>query len=357
MCPGHVSRGTLGQVDTAAQLAYNLRQQGCVSGFGGIAGRLHLIGSRAPAERTSWVMAIPDFQSIMLPLLRLVRDGKEHSLRETIAALATEFGLTEEERGRLLPSGRQAIFDNRVGWARTYLKKAGLVETTRRGYFRITDRGQNVLGQNPPKINTAFLQQFPEFAEFQKPSARRVGEPRVLPVSESRTPEEEMEAAYQTVRQDLAADLLRTIQERSPSFFERLVVDLLVKMGYGGTRKDAGEAIGGSGDDGIDGIIKEDRLGLDIIYIQAKRWDGTVGRPEIQKFAGALQGQSARKGIFITTSTFTNGAREYASRISSKVVLIDGDTLAQLMIDYGVGVAPVASYELKRIDLDYFAED
>jgi restriction system protein len=299
-------------------------------------------------------MAIPDYQSIMLPLLKLAGDRQEHSLREVIEALADEFYLTDEERKELLPSGRQATFDNRVGWARTYLKKAGLLESTKRGYFQITERGLDVLKQNPPEIDNAFLRQFPEFIEFQTPRDKKRIE---QDVSDTQTPEEEIEAAYQGVRQELVTELLQTIGSCSPAFFERLVIDLLVKMGYGGTRKDAGQAVGRSGDGGIDGIIKEDRLGLDIVYIQAKRWDNPVGRPEIQKFAGALQGQRARKGIFITTSAFTQSAQDYVSRIDSKIVLIDGNTLAQLMIDYNIGVATVTSYELKRVDSDYFTEE
>jgi restriction system protein len=299
-------------------------------------------------------MAIPDYQSIMLPLLKLAGDRKEHSLREAIEALADEFKLTDEERKELLPSGRQATFDNRVGWARTYMKKAGLLESMKRGYFEITERGLDVLRQNPREIDNAFLRQFPEFIEFQTPQDKKRIE---QDVGDTQTPEEEIEAAYQGVRQELTTELLQTIKSCSPSFFEHLVVDLLVKMGYGGTRKDAGQAIGGSGDGGIDGIIKEDRLGLDIVYIQAKRWDSPVGRPEIQKFAGALQGQRARKGIFITTSAFTQSAQDYVSRIDSKIVLIDGDTLAQLMIDYNIGVTTVTSYELKRVDTDYFTEE
>ncbi|MBU0704119.1 MAG: restriction endonuclease [Chloroflexi bacterium] len=303
-------------------------------------------------------MAIPDYQSIMLPLVKFIGDGKEYSLREAIEALTDEFELDDEERKLLLPSGQQATFDNRVGWARTYMKKAGLLKTTRRGYFQITERGQNVLKQNPPEINTAYLKQFSEFVEFQRPKPRGVKESEIQEISETQTPEEEIEAAYQTIRQGLVTELLQTIKDHSPAFFERLVIDLLVKMGYGGTRKDAGEAIGRSGDGSIDGIIKEDRLGLDIVYVQAKRWDdATVGRPEIQKFAGALQGQRARKGIFITTSTLSEAAKEYVSRIDTKIVLIDGETLAQLMIDYNIGVAPIASYELKRVDSDYFTEE
>ncbi len=302
-------------------------------------------------------MPIPDYQSIMLPLLRFAGDGQEHSLRETIEALAGEFNLTEEERSELLPSGRQAIFDNRVGWARTYLKKAGMLEITRRGYYQITERSQQILRQNPSEINTAFLRQFPEFVEFQRTTRIRSDEAEDERSNETQTPEEAIETAYQKLRQELATEILQMIKGRPPAFFERLVIDLLVKMGYGGTRKDAGEAIGKSGDGGIDGIIREDRLGLDVVYVQAKRWESVVGRPEVQKFAGALQGQRARKGIFITTSTFSQDALDYVARIDSKMVLIDGDRLTQLMIDYNVGVASVASYELKRIDSDYFTEE
>jgi restriction system protein len=302
-------------------------------------------------------MAIPDFQSIMLPLLAFAGDQKEHSLRQTIEALAEQFRLSHQERTELLPSGRQATFHNRVGWARTYLTKAGLLEATRRGHFRITSRGLEVLGQNPAAINIASLRQFPEFLAFQRTAREEAVEPSGEPPSTTQTPEEQMDAAYQEIREALARDLLQAIKGQSPAFFERIVLDLLVKMGYGGTRKDAGQALGRSGDAGIDGIIKEDRLGLDVVYIQAKRWEGTVGRPDIQRFAGALAGQRARRGIFITTSDFSQAARDYVSHIDTKIVLIDGATLAELMIDHDVGVTTVASYDLKRIDADYFTEE
>lgn len=300
-------------------------------------------------------MAIPDYQSLMLPLLVYASDGLEHSLRDAIEALAVQFHLTADERREVLPSGRQATFDNRVGWSRTYLKKAGLLTSPKRSYFQITQQGREVLAQKPIHINVAFLRQFPEFIEFQLGQNKNADV--IIPeVTELVTPEESIESAYQRARATLAVELLQTIKDCSPDFFERLVVDLLVRMGYGGTRKDAGKAIGKSGDGGIDGIINEDRLGLDVVYIQAKRWDSTsVGRPEIQKFAGALQGQRARKGIFLTTSTFSRDAYDFAARIDSKIVLMDGETIAQLMIDYGVGVNTVASYELKRIDSDYFS--
>lgn len=303
-------------------------------------------------------MAIPDYQSIMLPLLRYAGDQEEHSLRESIEALADEYNLTDEERRELLPSGRQSVFDNRVGWARTYMKKAGLLESTRRGFAKITSRGMEVLSSNPAKINKNFLMEFDEFVEFQN-YRRDIGSDggNQPSISDDQTPEELMETAYERVKDDLADDLLDKVKSCSPTFFERLVIDLLVKMGYGGTRRDAGQAVGRSGDGGIDGIIKEDRLGLDIIYIQAKRWEGTVSRPEIQKFAGALQGQRARKGIFITTSSFSREAQDYASSIETKIILIDGETLTQLMVDFNVGVSLANSYEIKRIDQDYFTEE
>jgi len=298
-------------------------------------------------------MAIPDYQTVMLPLLRSIKDKSEHSLREVIDALAGDFNLTEDDRKMLLPSGQQTIFDNRVGWARTYMKKAGLIESTRRGYFKITPRGLEVLSKNPVKIDVKYLSQFPEFVEFQT-AKRNVSEEKQT--RSDSTPEEVLETAYQELRENLASELLSQLKLNSANLFEKTVVELLLKMGYGGSRKDAGQAIGKSGDEGIDGIIKEDKLGLDIIYIQAKRWENQVGRPEIQKFAGALQGKRARKGIFITTSTFSREAREYAANIDTKIILIDGEELSDLMIDHNIGVTPIAAYDIKRLDADYFTE-
>jgi restriction system protein len=303
-------------------------------------------------------MTIPDYQTAMLPLLRFAADGKEHSLREAIERLADYFNLNEEERKKLLPSGAQATFDNRVSWARTYMTKAGLLESPRRGYFKITDEGVRALKTKPKVINVKFLEQYPDFLEFKSKSNAKStrAEPDTTGPTEERTPREVMEDAYATIRTQLASELLERIKNGSPQFFERLVVDLLVAMGYGGTRKDAGEAVGRSGDEGIDGIIKEDRLGLEVVYLQAKRWKNTVQRPEIHRFVGALSGQNARKGVFITTSTFSKGALEFAEGLSIKVVLIDGEYLTNLMIDHGVGVASEASYEIKRVDSDYFDE-
>ena len=299
-------------------------------------------------------MAIPDYQTIMLPMLNYASDRKEHSLRETITALADLFSLTPNEQRELLPSGQQPVFDNRVGWARTYLKKAGLIASKRRGFFYITDRGLDVLKNNPPSIDIDLLKQFKEFRDFR--SIRKAKLTKENKDEKVETPEEVLESAYQNLRHELANDLLKQIKESPPSLFEQIVVELLVKMGYGGSRKDAGKAIGRTKDEGIDGIIKEDRLGLDIIYIQAKRWEGTVSRPEVQKFAGALEGQRARKGVFLTTSSFSKEAHEYVSHIGNKIVLIDGDLLTQLMIDHNIGVSSVASYEIKKIDTDYFTE-
>lgn len=302
-------------------------------------------------------MAIPDFQSIMLPLLSLAGDGQEHRYRDAVEKLADDFDLPEGERNALLPSGVDKVFANRVGWAKTFLKKAALIAATRRGYFKITDRGREVLSKSPKRVDMKFLAQFPEYKEFR---AIKNGKAKALKgddASEAQTPEEQLEAAHQNLRASLASDLLQQLKASPPALFEKIVVELLVKMGYGGSRKDAGEAIGKSGDEGIDGIIKEDRLGLDIIYIQAKRWKDAVGRAEIQKFVGALDGKHANKGIFITTAEFLDSAREYVRTISKKIVLIDGEELAQFMIDHGIGVTRVASFDVKKLDLDYFAEE
>lgn len=298
-------------------------------------------------------MPIPDFQTIMLPLLEYLKDGKEHTVREAIDSLAARFKLTDAERRELLPSGLQSTFDNRVGWSRTYMKKAGLIESKTRGHVQITGRGMEALKSNPSRIDIRFLEQYEEFKDFRK----SLGPKPKQPTDEPRTPEEVLEAAYKTLKDNLATEMLAQIKKTSPKMFEKIVVELLVEMGYGGSRPDASKAIGGAGDEGIDGIIKEDRLGLDTIYIQAKRWENTVGRPEIQKFAGALQGQRAKKGIFITTANFSKDAQDYASRIETKIVLIDGEALAEFMLDNNIGVSPVTNYEVKRLDVDYFSED
>lgn len=302
-------------------------------------------------------MAIPDYETIMLPLLKLLENKHEHSLRESIDNLANYFELTTEERKELLPSGQQAIFDNRVGWARTYMKKAGLLESTRRGYFRITQRGAEAIDRNPLKIDSQFLLQFKEFVEFKNFKHVRDVRKTKSEIGQEKTPLEELEDAYQNLKNSLADEIIQQFKSCSSSMFEGLVIDLLVAMGYGGNRRDAGEAIGRVGDEGIDGIIKEDPLGLDTIYIQAKCWGNTVGRPEIQKFAGALQGKRAKKGIFITTSDYSKEAYDYVDRIENRIILINGDTLVNLMIDHNLGVTMSKTYEIKRLDLDYFTED
>jgi restriction system protein len=302
-------------------------------------------------------MSIPDFQSIMLPLLRLCSDGQEHTNREAIEVLACEYRLTPEELKKMLPSAQQRVFDNRVAWARAHMKMALLLENVRRGVFRITERGKSILGAPPNEINLAFLRTFPEYRAVREPQGNSLTADDSLPKEqETKTPAERLEDAYLVIRKSLADDILVQLKSSSPTFFEKVVVEVMVKMGYGGSIKDAGEAVGKSGDGGIDGIIKEDRLGLDIIYIQAKRWENTVSSPEIQKFAGALQGKRARKGIFITTSDFSKGAHEFVKNIESKIILVNGRELADFMIDFGVGVATNAVYELKRLDSDYFEE-
>lgn len=300
-------------------------------------------------------MSIPDFQSIMLPLLKFTSDKKEHSIREVIESLADLFKLSEEEKKEVLPSGQQYVFDNRVGWAKTYLKKAGLLESTRRSFFRITDLGLDVLSKNPKEINVKFLEQFPQFIEFRNLRREKIEEEQKE--ESEQTPQELIEYGYQRIKRELAQELLERVKQLTPRFFEKLVVDLLIKMGYGGSLKDAGKAIGQSGDGGIDGIIKEDKLGLDVIYIQAKRWDNVVGSKEIRNFVGSLAGQHANKGVFITTSSFTKDALEYVKTIPHKVILIDGEMLTQLMIENDIGVTKVTSYDIKKVDSDYFEEE
>ncbi|WP_090373362.1 restriction endonuclease [Dyadobacter sp. SG02] len=304
-------------------------------------------------------MPIPDYQTIMLPVLKLAGDQKEHSLKDAVEILSNQFQLSDAEKSVLLPSGQGLLFSNRVGWARTYLKKAGLLTSPKRGSILITTRGLDLLDKNPSKLDNSVLKQYPEFLEFySKKDDGGVINNNIVQEVETDTPEETIEIAYQKIRKSLAQEIIDTVRSFSPTFFERLVVQLLVKMGYGGSEKDAGNAVGKTNDEGIDGTIKEDKLGLDIIYIQAKRWQAgnTVGRPELHKFVGALAGQGAKKGIFITTSSFTKDALSYMPRNETKIVLIDGEQLAQLMIDYNLGVSPQKIYEIKRLDSDYFDE-
>jgi restriction system protein len=290
-----------------------------------------------------------------------LRDGEEHTLREAIERIARDMKLNAEDARELLPSGRQAKFDNRVGWARTYLKKAVLLESTGRGKFRITARGRTVLNEHPHPLNTQFLMRFPEFQEFRTVGGSEDGEENVTETqkAETQTPRERLEQAYQTIRRSLADDLLEQIRTCSWKFFEKLVIDLLLAMKYGGSRPDVAKAFRQSRDGGVDGVIKQDALGLDVVYTQAKKWDSNVvvGRPVVQAFAGSLDGFRAKKGVFITTSSFSRDAQEYADRIEKRVILIDGKRLAELMIDYGVGVSEKDTYSVKEVDFDYFTEE
>jgi restriction system protein len=302
----------------------------------------------------------------MRPLLAFGADGQEKNINDAIKTLADQFNLTKEDREVLQPSGKQTILANRVHWARTYLDKAGALRRTRRSHFVVTERGQHLLAQHPDRVDARMLRQFPEFVEFQSPRAYRDGEAQdadggaaidnsSVPTT---TPEEMIQQAEATISANLRAQLLGRIHELSPTFFEQLVIDMIVAMGYGGSRQSVAQRLGRSGDEGIDGLVNEDPLGLDVVYIQAKRYtpDNSIGRDRIQQFAGALVGQGASKGVFVTTSSFSRGAVEYAQRVPQRIILIDGAELSRLMIQYGVGVRTERVVELKRIDLDYFEE-
>jgi len=330
-------------------------------------------------------LAIPDYQSLMSPILVIAKDRAEHSVGEVTQRLANSYNLAEEDRRERLPSGRQLKFNNRVGWALTHLKKAKVLEPTEKGKFRVTDRGMKLLSDIPLGVDNKVLEQFPEFREFRQLERKEdwgiltnvpqgvvtgtytmAGLAGNMPAEEAsvslsffpgETPREALESNYRSLRADLAIDLLERTKKCSPSFFEGLVVDLLLAMGYGGSFKDAGKAIGKTRDGGVDGLIKQDRLGLDTVYIQAKRWEGSVGSPELQKFVGSLDGHHATKGVFITTSKFSDEARKYLDRVTKKVVLIDGEQLAELMIEHGIGTMEDSTYTVKKLDLDYFTEE
>ncbi len=304
-------------------------------------------------------MAVPDFQTLMLPFLEIIRDGNEHSFADMATALGDRFTLTEDERNDMVPSGRQTRLMNRAYWISTHFKKAGLIEPSRRGAFKIAQRGLDLLATSPNRVDLKTLAAYPEYLAFRnnKNEKKVTLIPNVESEVEEKTPDELLAESYQNIRDALAGEVLEKVKTCSPSFFERLVVETIVAMGYGGTLQDAGQAVGKSNDGGIDGIIKEDRLGLDLIYLQAKKWESTVGRPELQAFAGALLGKQANKGVFITTSNFSSGAREFVKSIASNIILIDGEELADLMIDYNVGVSVFVSYEIKKVDSDYFIEE
>ena len=302
-------------------------------------------------------MAIPDFQSVMRPVLAEVADGVPISLKALRERLAEQFQLSDLERHEMLPSGQQTVINNRIGWARTYLNKAGLLSIPSKGLVQITERGREALQTGPQRITVGWLKRYPEFSAFH--GARPDNDaPSVQaePVGDI-TPDEQLAQAHQALSQSLADELLAQVRGASPTFFEQLVVDLMIAMGYGGSRKEAGRATQQTNDGGIDGIIKEDKLGLDVIYLQAKRWSNTVHRPEIDKFIGALTRQRARKGVFITTSEFSPGAREAALGLDIKVVLIDGVELARLMVENNLGCNVKQVYEIKQLDSDYFTEE
>ncbi len=306
---------------------------------------------------------IPDFQTLMLPILEILGDNKEHDTQDLTQTICDQYNLTKDEREELLSSGRQKIITNRVAWARIYMSKAKLMESPKRSIFKITQEGLKVLDTKPKRIDIKYLKTIPAFKDWQttfayqsKKESNEISQ-STEEIETGKTPEELLEYSYAKLKDELAIELLDKIKSCSPGFFERLVVDLLLKMGYGGSLKDAGKATRLTNDGGIDGIIKEDKLGLDSIYIQAKRWDTqSVGRPDIQSFVGALDGQRATKGIFITTSRFAENANEYVKTITKKVILINGKELAELMIEYNVGLSIKNNYEVKKIDSDYFEE-
>lgn len=296
----------------------------------------------------------------MKPLLSFLLDGEIHTIKELAQRMSDHFQLSDDDRQLLLPSGQQSYINNRVGWAKSYLKKAGLLENPSRGKVRITAAGRAVMDKAPAAINCEYLMQYPSFVEFwkqkRKPSTHD-SDASPAPVSDTdQTPDEAIESAYEDIRSALADELLEQVMNGNPKFFERLVLDLLIAMGYGGALPESGTLLGKSHDGGIDGVIKEDKLGLDMICIQAKRWSDCVGRPVVQTFAGSMEAHRAKKGVLITTSTFSREARDYVDRIERKIVLIDGKQLAQLMIDYNVGVATARTYTIKKIDGDYFVD-
>lgn len=307
-------------------------------------------------------MTVPDFQSFFYPILKFASDQNEHSLNEVRDYLTDYFQLSEEARSERVPSGTQTKFDNRIYWTKSYFSKAKLIENTKRSHFKITERGLKFLSKYNSGITIKDLKTINEFKEFSEatnsnePKNSNKGIASIDPSEETQTPLEKLEETFQFIQNELATELLEKIRINSWQFFEDLVIDLMIKMGYGGSRSKAGKSIQRIKDEGIDGIINEDKLGLDIIYLQAKMWrdETTITRPEIQKFVGALHGKRAKKGVFITTSTFTKGAIEYVKTIDPKVILIDGQTLTNLMIEYNVGTTVIESYQIKKIDLDYF---
>ena len=306
-------------------------------------------------------MAIPKYTEAMLPLLRITSDGNEYPRKKLVTLLAEVFKITDDEWEESIPSGGEPLFTNRIGWAVTYLVKAKLLTRPRRGVMVITERGKEVLDSGVEAIDNNYLKQYDEFLEFQNLSTQ----PDLSQTTDqdididSQTPEESLDSAYNRIHNDLMAEVLDYSYSADPFYFEKIVIDLLINLGYGGSRKEAGKAFQKGSDGGIDGIINEDKLGLDVIYVQAKRWafNNCVGRPEIQKFAGALQGERAKKGIFITTSYFSKEAIEYALKVDSKIILIDGKKFAELMIETNTGLTTEKKYEVKKVDESYFKDE
>jgi len=305
-------------------------------------------------------MPIPDYQTLMLPVLRLAATA-EQRVADAAERIADDLGLSPAEREEMLPSGRQRLLHNRIHWAKFYMSKAGLIASPKRGRFIATETGRALLASSPAHIGVKELKDYEGFREFysgQKPSDDNATPAAISPLVETGTPEEQIEVAYQALHSALRAELLERIVQNSPAFFERLIVDLLIAMGYGGSHKNAATQLGRSGDGGVDGVINEDRLGLDRVYVQAKRYaETTVGRPDVQAFVGSLIGHGATKGVFVTTSTFSGHAREYVKHLTQRVILIDGDRLSDLMIEYGVGVRVSRRIEFKRLDEDFFEEE
>ncbi|MFA6301695.1 MAG: restriction endonuclease [Legionella sp.] len=302
-------------------------------------------------------MAIPNYQTFMLPVLKSVNGNEPLKYSTLIELVTNQFNFSPDEKKELIPSSKMTVLKNRIGWAKSYLKQAGLLFYPQRGFVSLTPLGNNVLAKSPETIDTNYLKQFPDFLAFLD---RNSSSNKPLNTNEdlqNATPDELMEQTYSTLKSKILDELIDTIKTCSPQFFEQLVVDVILSMGYGGSRREAGKAIGQTGDAGIDGVINEDRLGLDVIYLQAKRWEAVVGRPEIQKFVGALQGKRAKKGVFITTSGFTKGAKEFVEHIDCKIVLLSGVQLAELMWEYNIGLHQSATYEIKSLDQDYFNED
>lgn len=303
-------------------------------------------------------MAVPGFQEMFIHFLRSLADGETRHTSSIRSFVSEEMNLSEEDREEMIPSGQSTRLANRVGWARTHLRKARLIEQVKRGHYRITDAGKALLASPPENLNLHYLDTIPSHKNWFHASKKEKSETGTTGDHEASTPpNERIEEAYKELNDELASSLLEAMATMDAYAFEQLVIDVLFAMGYGGSRKEAARVTKKSNDEGIDGVINEDRLGLDVIYVQAKRWQNTIGRKEIQSFVGALAGKQANKGVFITTSDYNQNALEYAAKVSQKIILIDGKRLADLMIEYQIGVSPVRNITIKRLDTDYFEDE